>query len=89
MKIERDFKNDLLKRRELEVLMDADSNPGFEGAKSMLAGELKVSEDVIVVRGVKGHFGSNEFLVDAFIYDSVEDKEKTEPKPKVKKEVKK
>jgi len=85
MEIVNDFKNDLLKRREVEVVVKADSNPGFENVAKEIAKKFKSSEDTIAVRNVKSKFGRNTFLIDASIYESVEDKEKIEPKPKVKK----
>jgi len=85
MEIKRDFRNDLLKRKEIEVLLSEKGNPGFANCQKILASELKALEEVIVVRNVKNNFGSNEFLVDAFIYDSKEDLESIEPKKKEKK----
>lgn len=80
-----DKKNGLLKRREVRFIVQAESNPGFENAKKMVAEKFNCSEDVIVVNGVKGKFGRDTFLIEALIYDSVEDKNKIEPKPKEKK----
>ncbi len=84
MKVISDFKNDLLKRREVKVLVEADSNPGFENAGKQIAEKFKASEEVIAVKGIKSKFGRSTFLISAFIYDSVDDKENIEPKPKVK-----
>jgi len=86
MNIIKDFRNDLLKRREVEAIMEADSNPGLNASKKAIAEELKASEDVIVVKTVRGKFGSNEFLIEAFVYDSADDLNSTEPKKKAKKE---
>ena len=88
MKIEMDQRNDLLKRREIRVVLDSESNPGFENAKKSIAEKFKIDADLIVVRAVRSQFGRNNFLVDSVIYDSVEDKNKIEPKKreKVKKE---
>ncbi len=78
------FENKLLKRQEVEVTFENQSNPGFDDARKRLAEEFKVPEENIAVRAVRGNFGRNVFLVEAFIYDSKEDKERIEPKPKVK-----
>lgn len=88
MEIITDFRNDLLKRREIEASLEADSNPGFEFVKEKLSEELKVAADNLVVRAVRGKFGSNEFLVETFVYDTVEDLKKIEPKQKIKAEAK-
>tara|TARA_Y100000310_G_scaffold237425_1_gene240712 strand:+ start:3747 stop:4022 length:276 start_codon:yes stop_codon:yes gene_type:complete len=84
MKLEiiNEFDNKLLKRKEVEVCIQADSNPGFDLVKKEMAGKFKASEDTVVVRGVRSSFGKCKFDVDAFIYSSKEDKEKTEPKKK-------
>ena len=82
MSVVSNFRNDLLKRKEVEIIVEAGSNPGFEGAKEMIVKEFKANEDGIVVRGVKSEFGKKEFLIDAFIYDSKKDLEKIEPKSK-------
>jgi len=81
-----DFKNSLLKRREVKVVVESPSNPGFQNSIKMIADQFKASEDSIAVKEVKSKFGRNTFLIDAFIYDSVKDKELIEPKKKVKKD---
>ncbi len=85
MEIVKDFKNDLLERREIITKLESHENPGFEGAKKAIIEEFKVDESLIVIKKVGGSFGSNEFLIEVFIYDSVERKEKVEPKKKEKK----
>lgn len=80
-----EFKNNLLKRREIVFDMQSSSNPGFEGAIKAAAERFKASEEQIVVKKVSGSFGSDKFRIDAFIYDSARDKERIEPKKKEKK----
>ena len=80
----KDFKNTLLKRREVKVLIQAEKNPGFQQAIQIIAQQFKVTEDVIAVKIVKSKFGRDTFLIDAFIYNSPADKLVFEPKPKVK-----
>lgn len=86
LEIVEDKKNGLLNRREVSVIISADSNPGFAKAQEVISSELKASDDSIVVRNVKSKFGRDTFLISAFIYDSVADKERVEPKKKEKKE---
>jgi ribosomal protein S24E len=81
----KDFRNDLLKRREVKLVVTADKNPGFADATKAIADKFKSNEDVIVVRTLKSKFGRDSFLIDAFIYDSVQDKNTFEPKKKEKK----
>ena len=86
MKVIKDFRNDLLKRREVEMVIEADNNPGFSESGNRITKEFNVALDNVAVKAIRGKFGSNEFLIEAFIYDSVSDLEKIEPKPKVKAE---
>ena len=85
MKILEDNKNSLLNRREIKMIVEHSGNPGFANALKMVAEQFKSKEDVIVMNNVKGKFGRDTFLVSAFIYNSKEDRDKIEPKPKVKK----
>ena len=84
MRVIRDFKNELLRRREIVAIVENEANPGFERCRKEIAEEFRVSEDSVVIKGVKSKFGSHEFKIDAFIYDSEKDKEMIEPKPKAK-----
>lgn len=86
MEILKDFKNDLLSRREIKVVAQAGKTPSFEEALKIVAAEFKSPEEDIVINNVKGKFGRKTFLIDASIYLSKEIREKTEPKPKEKKE---
>tara|TARA_Y100000310_G_C20659652_1_gene803993 strand:- start:268 stop:534 length:267 start_codon:yes stop_codon:yes gene_type:complete len=88
MNVIKEFKNDLLKRKELEVSGDYDSNPGYERVKEDLSKELKVDAGNISIKRLVNEFGSNEFVIELFIYDSAEDMEKIEKRNK-KKEKKK
>ncbi len=85
MKIVNEFKNDLLKRKEVQFSIEAEKNPGFEGAMKALIDKYKVSEDIVVVKQIRNNFGKKEFFIEAFIYNTKEDKVGTERKPKVKK----
>ena len=85
MKAEKDFRNDLLKRREILFFLEERSNPGSAKMQEHCASHFKVEPDRVVIKRVFNNFGSHEFFAEAFIYDSVEDKMSTEPKPKAKK----
>ena len=86
MNMIKDFRNNLLKRKELLFSVEAASNPGFQKMLEQCASYFKVEADKVVVKKVWSNFESREFFIEAFIYDSVKDKEKTEPKLKPKKE---
>ncbi|OIO81047.1 hypothetical protein AUJ84_01750 [Candidatus Pacearchaeota archaeon CG1_02_32_132] len=83
--IKKDFKNTLLKRREVVLEIDSSQNPGKEGAKNAIVDKLKANLDLIAIKKISGFFGSDKFMIEAFIYESKEDLEKTEPKKKEKK----
>ena len=85
MEILSDKKNSLLKRREIIFVVESDKNPGYGFAKKTLAETLKVSEDLIVILSLKGKFGENKFTIESAVYETVEQKDWVEPKPKAKK----
>jgi len=86
MNILKDIKNGLLKRREVKVVVDAEKNPGIASSVDMIAEKFKAVKDTIAIKNVKSKFGRSTFLIDAFIYDSVEDMKRIEPKAKIKKD---
>lgn len=81
----KNFRNDLLKRNEFKVVLTADKNPGLANSIKLIAGHLKAKEENITVRELKSSFGRDTFVLDLFVYDSVADKAKMDPKKKVKK----
>lgn len=87
MKILNDISNALLHRRELRVAYQSPCNPGYAQVQKVLAEKLGTPEEVIVVRHLTNPFGSSEFFIEAFVYESAVHKEKFEPKPKQKKGV--
>jgi ribosomal protein S24E len=85
MEIDKDFRNELLKRREVGFAFSAEKNPGSDFARKKVAEKFKVGEEKIAVKLLKNNFGSNDFLVEAFVYDSANDLLMIEPKKKEKK----
>jgi len=79
------IKNPLLKREEVKLIVTADKTPTFLDAAKIISDKFKKNEENIAVKNVKGKFGHETFLIAAHLYNSREDKEKIEPKPKVKK----
>ena len=82
MNITKKHRNALLKRHEISALLLENSNPGIAKARSMLAAELNVAEELIALRALKNTFGSNEFNIEAFVYDSLADLQRIEPQAK-------
>ncbi|MBS3079661.1 hypothetical protein J4218_06065 [Candidatus Pacearchaeota archaeon] len=76
MDIKKDFKNELLKRREVSFVVESDKNPSFVDMKKLASEEFKKPEENIDVYGIQGKFGRNTFLVKAYVYDSKEALEK-------------
>lgn len=82
MNITHDTKNSLLHRREIKGLYASASNPGYVAVQKILAESAGVSDNVIVVKRITNAYGSSDFLIEAFVYDSPESLQKFEPKPK-------
>ena len=85
MKVEKDFKNELLGRREVEETMSHNENPGMVLAMKEVVEALKVDEKLVVIKKIGSSFGSDVFNIEAYVYDSEEMKNKVEPKKKEKK----
>lgn len=85
MKIVTDQKNEFLNRRELVVSVDATQTPSFVEMQKMLSDDLKASSDLVVVKSINSGFGNSTFNIEAYVYQSANDKTKFEPKVKVKK----
>jgi len=85
MEILEQKENHLLNRKEIKIIVEAEKNPNYNEASEMIVKEFKGDKENIVVKLVRGKFGRGTFLISGFIYKSKEDKEKFEPKKKVKK----
>jgi len=86
MKVLKELKNDLLKRKEVEVVVTQDINPSFDEATKEIAKQFKASEDTIKIKKVQGNFGSHDFVIEANIYDTKEAMDTIEVKTKKEKE---
>jgi small subunit ribosomal protein S24e len=90
--ITRDTRNELLSRREVDFSLRFDGpTPSRMQVIGKLAATLNVNENVLVLDSMKTSFGTTELSGKARIYDSEEQKAKTErsflmargmPKPK-------
>lgn len=87
MKVVKDFRNELLKRREVELVITSEKNPGIKASSKSIADNFKANEEAIVVKRVVSRFGRDSFSVEAFIYDSIEEKNRIEPRKKAGKKV--
>lgn len=77
--------NSLLNRREVRCAYPSAGNPGYASALTALAQTLGVAEDVVVIKRLVNSYGVSDSIVHAFVYHSVDAKQKFEPKPKAKK----
>lgn len=76
MQTTKNIKNDLLKRHEIVFILESDKNPSFDEMRKKISEDFKKKEEAIDVYGVKGSFGSSNFKINAYIYDSKEDLDK-------------
>lgn len=84
MKLIQEKDNPLLKRKEIKFSLEEESNPGFEKTKTLIAEKMKASPETIAVKSIKNKFGTREFLINAFLYKTEQDKNSIEPKEKIK-----
>lgn len=82
IKIINQTENKLFNRKEIQAEIESDATPSKTEVLNLVSKETSVSEDNIKIKGIYGKFGSKVFEVNANVYDSKEDKEKTEHKTK-------
>jgi len=78
--------NPLFNRKEIEASISAEVTPDKQSVKKLISEKLSIVPEAIKLKGIHGKFGSRNFTVKANVYDSIEDKEKIEPKSKKEKE---
>ena len=76
MKITKEIKNDLLKRKEISIIIESDKNPTFIEMKKFISEKFSKPEEAIDVYNICGKFGRNTFLIKSYLYDSKEALEK-------------
>jgi ribosomal protein S24E len=76
--------NPLLRRKEISATISAMKSPSNEEIKEKLAEQSKADKELIVVKNIKGSFGSDNFSIRAFVYQTKKDMDETEQKPKIK-----
>jgi ribosomal protein S24E len=85
MKLTLSLYNPLLHRYDVVANKSYPSNPGYDVVKEDVAKYFKKTIECVVIKSIKGSFGSSEFVIEARVYDSSGDLQSTEPKPKIKK----
>ena len=76
--------NPLLKRKEISATISAMKSPSNEEIKEKFVQQAKADKELIVIKSIKGSFGSDNFLISAFVYHTKKDMDETEQKPKTK-----
>ena len=77
--------NKLLHRHDVIAVKSYNSNPGYNIVKEDIAKHFNKTLDCVALKSIKGSFGSSDFIIEASVYDSVENLNSIEPKPKAKK----
>ena len=66
----------------MEANVGAEVTPSKQEVKKLISEKFSVPLEAIRLKGIHGKFGSKVFRIEANVYSSAEDKEKTEPKTK-------
>jgi ribosomal protein S24E len=86
-KITHELRNDLLKRKEVQIVIRSEKNPGLSAAKEFAVKKFNAENDCVAVKFLRNNFGRKDFLAEIFIYDNAQDMMRIEPKQKKKKGV--
>lgn len=73
----KETRNEAMKRKEVEMLVDVGKTPSFAEASKLIAEQFKAPEENIMVENVKGGFGRKSVVVKASIYDTKELKDES------------
>ena len=75
MEVKKDIKNELLGRKEVSIVVEAEKTPSLAEALKIIGENFKSPEESIMIEKVKGKFGRKTFLINASIYNTKELKE--------------
>ena len=82
IKISEQRENDLFNRKEVKGMLVANISPSREQILEVLSKKFSKPKENIKIKGIHGKFGSNEFNIEANIYESQQDKDSVELKKK-------
>lgn len=74
--------NPLFNRKEIQLSAESEVTPSYVDLTKLLIEKFSSSAEKIKIKEILGKFGSKEFNLRVFIYDSKEDKEAVEKKSK-------
>jgi len=72
IKIKKDFENPLFGRREIEFEIFSEIAPTRKEAVKFLSEKFSKPEENIMLKSIKGSFGSKNFIISTNIYESEE-----------------
>ncbi len=78
-------KNALFGRNEIEMSLEAETSPSHEEVQKLVSEKISSPIENLAIKKISNRFGSNNFIVKVFVYDSEEQKNKIEPKLKERK----
>ena len=80
--------NPFFNRKEIEISIETEVTPKIKEAEEFISKKVSTSPENVKIKKIKGQFGSKEFIINANVYSTKEEKEKVESKSKkIKKEV--
>ena len=82
LKIIKEIENALFGRKEIFGVITSGTSPSRLETLKVLSKKFNAPENHIKIKGIAGRFGSKEFNLEANIYSSEEEKNKTELKKK-------
>lgn len=72
MEIQKEARNELMKRNEVSYIIEGEKTPSFSDIKQEISKKYSKSPDCIDVYNIKGKFGRTTFLIKAYVYDNPE-----------------
>jgi ribosomal protein S24E len=72
--------NPVFNRKEVELSIEAGITPKIKEAENLVSEKFSVNQESVNIKKIKGKFGSNNFIISAYVYPTKEDREKAEPK---------
>jgi ribosomal protein S24E len=82
LKILTEKENPFFNRKEIVADIESDITPKIKEAEELISKKFSTSPENVKVRGIKGKFGSKNFIITANVYSSKEERDKTKAKSK-------
>lgn len=82
LEIIKETENPLFKRKEIQFSLEAQITPSEKEMIDLISQKFSTQPENISLKGIHGRFGSQNFTINANIYESAEEKKLTEKKKK-------